>query len=712
MIKVTAVAVAMFTLFSLEGCASSGSAGGERDSAVPISRAAGKVGPPKDDRAPGNTPIPFGVTGLIPKDPDPLPYLQYADRERSRKILDCREMILAEFIEYGEDEDYPVIPEEKYELSVRPLFTMERNLGRRRTKWHFFWWGHSFSSEEHHRTIGFPLFVHNNRQRGDDKEDWDTWVFPFFFFGNSADKGPYCMVFPIGGKTEGLFGLRELWIWGGILYVSSEDSDRTIYGDLPNNDPNAPGMTCRSVVWPFFTYGKSPDGHRRFLRIFPFIHDYKFNAEQRERYRERYGDYPMYGRDRVAFPWPLFWYQREYFNTARYPDQSTLSFNLLGVLQWRRWPWAGKTSAGLFFIHTYDDRRNPKLNSRAWALWPFFTYKKYLSDGSALLSRDDIGDYRAACEKIVSDGNAGMRTPAGLTWEVMKPEQRELALAIAGGKNPDKKEKSEIVYAVNTVIDRPDFHKNVRIENSAVDYDVQDIVERTPATRTKSEKECLQYYHRLLLEEDFGGIVGECARKKFYFWPLFGYDSRRNPEHYYILWPFGWYRKNRWENGVTQRLVNALPFYWHYKYKYPDGTRADHYKYRPFFGMYRNRDGDVWMESISFLPHTAVDHRQQGWGKMLSPFLTIFYYTNRADGSDSKFRLLMNMFQFDKAGDRTFNQVTPLFSWGDLGEKAYRWDVLYGLTGWTQTAEQNTLRLFWLPISWNRDQTNRSESIE
>jgi hypothetical protein len=78
-------------------------------------------------------------------------------------------------------------------------------------------------------------------------------VFPVVFWGSVPQEGPYFAVFPLGGVTHR--------IWGDTFtFVAFPLWSRYRFRQYVRYD----------VLWPFFSWGGTPDGLRRTVRVWPF----------------------------------------------------------------------------------------------------------------------------------------------------------------------------------------------------------------------------------------------------------------------------------------------------------------------------------------------------------------------------------------------------------------------------------------------------------
>jgi hypothetical protein len=94
-------------------------------------------------------------------------------------------------------------------------------------------------------------------------------------WGRDDENGPYFAVIPLGGVTHGVIG--DTWSFVLFPLYSHYRHGNYVRDDAP---------------WPFFGYGRTPDGMRHMYRLWPFY------VYQRQ-------DYPGDARSRQDLPWPL-----------------------------------------------------------------------------------------------------------------------------------------------------------------------------------------------------------------------------------------------------------------------------------------------------------------------------------------------------------------------------------------------------------------------
>jgi hypothetical protein len=143
-----------------------------------------------------------------------------------------------------------------YFHTLRPLYNYEHDQAKLQSRLQYLWplglqanfegqsWLHRF----------WPIFQHSETLHGgSDDKTVHGWVLPFFFWGSDPDEGPYFGFFPIGGVTHEIFGDTFSWVAFPLFsYYRQEEFKRY------------------NILWPFFSYGSTPDGDKKSVRVWPF----------------------------------------------------------------------------------------------------------------------------------------------------------------------------------------------------------------------------------------------------------------------------------------------------------------------------------------------------------------------------------------------------------------------------------------------------------
>ena len=140
---------------------------------------------------------------------------------------------------------------------VRPLYNYESKDEGVDTRLQYLWPLGVFYNREgdvwQHRL--FPFFSHHSLTSQRTAEDTVSgWVFPILWWGDRPEQGGgYFAVFPLGGVMKGILG-------DSLTFVLFPLFSRYKRGDYIRYD----------FLWPFFSWGSTPDGRRTTFRAWPF----------------------------------------------------------------------------------------------------------------------------------------------------------------------------------------------------------------------------------------------------------------------------------------------------------------------------------------------------------------------------------------------------------------------------------------------------------
>lgn len=172
---------------------------------------------------------------------------------RETRVVDGRPVTRVDLIgplfsiENGPDRLYHVL---------RPLYNYERNKVDGASRTQFLWPLGLSRNRPGEQTLArfLPLFQHVTTQRKETGEKTTHgMVIPLAFWGNVAGLGPYFAVFPLGGTTHRLFGdTCNFVVFPLYCYYRFGDYERY------------------NVLWPIVSWGRTPDGRRKSLRVWPF----------------------------------------------------------------------------------------------------------------------------------------------------------------------------------------------------------------------------------------------------------------------------------------------------------------------------------------------------------------------------------------------------------------------------------------------------------
>jgi len=267
--------------------------------------------------------------------------------------------------------------------ALRPLYNLESRPEEGYFRVQYLWpFGLQYSQEgETWQHRFWPLFNHSVKWRLISGEKVTSGVlFPFFWWGSRPPQGAYFAVFPLGGVLRGVLGDRFTFLLFPLASVYHK-------GDYRRYD----------LLWPFISFGGSPDGRRRVLRLWPlFVYQYRqdryrrhyllwpfirWGSERKGRYVHRYvGVFPFYAGKTAYDPdGRVVAYQRQYLLVTRRWDsrpehrRQGWSF-LLSLLRYESTPQKEELRFLPFFWrqawYARSDREPGPTRTRYILLWP------------------------------------------------------------------------------------------------------------------------------------------------------------------------------------------------------------------------------------------------------------------------------------------------------------------------------------------------------
>ena len=172
---------------------------------------------------------------------------------------------------------------------VRPLYNYESKDEGVHSRLQYLWplgvfyrregdvWQHRF----------FPIFsYHSLESQETGGETVNGWVFPILFWGSRPEQGDgYFAVFPVGGVLKGILGDSFSFVLFP-LFSQYKSGDYTRY----------------DVLWPFFSWGSTPDGKRTTFRAWPFY----VHKRDQGKFERHYVMWPFvrWGRHSMQSPYP------------------------------------------------------------------------------------------------------------------------------------------------------------------------------------------------------------------------------------------------------------------------------------------------------------------------------------------------------------------------------------------------------------------------
>jgi len=171
----------------------------------------------------------------------------------------------------------------------------------------------------------YPFFSERRRVDRRGFIDYDLAIYPFVWYGTSADEGSYLAILPFGGTLKGFLGKDEIRIAMFPLYAWTRDKE----------------FQSTHILFPFVNFVEG-GGYSGF-RVFPFYGHYeKVDRDGR----------PVYERSFAL--WPFVTWQRNALNSSR-PSET------------------------LFIFPFYGRIDTPNTHQRT-VLWPFFRYSENTRD--------------------------------------------------------------------------------------------------------------------------------------------------------------------------------------------------------------------------------------------------------------------------------------------------------------------------------------------
>jgi len=241
---------------------------------------------------------------------------------------------------------------------VRPLYNYESDASGQRWRVQYLWpfglHGKRDNGELYSRF--FPLVSHSRTwSASHGRHRTHGFIFPFVWWGDHAELGPYFALFPVGGVTHAVLG--HTWSFLAFPLFSHYRRGTFVRNDFP---------------WPFFGYGSSPDGKQKMIRLWPLY------------VGQRYEDAAL-TRSTTDLLWPLVRWGRmdkggkhhfkmlkiaPFFSTVGvYDRQGRKVSSRTKVLGTGRWPQGWSALWGMVGSESSARRDNRRF-------FPFYVYKR------------------------------------------------------------------------------------------------------------------------------------------------------------------------------------------------------------------------------------------------------------------------------------------------------------------------------------------------
>jgi hypothetical protein len=241
-------------------------------------------------------------------------------------------------------------PERHYH-AVRPLWNYEEKRDGSFEQAQFIWpLGLYRKDGDMEKLVRFIPIFHHGGKRSTVTGDWETqgFVFPLAYWGRvrKGEKhgGRYFALFPIGGVIRQLFVDRFRFVLFPIW-------SQTNAGEYSRHD----------VLWPIVSWGGTPDGKRRVLRVWPFyVHKHK-----RGFWEQNWVLWPfvLWGKEDLNSRYPKRYWGFFPFYVSKYSedkDRNTVAYD-------RR---------VLYFLFVRRKDRRTKHELSSWAiLWPLTNFE-------------------------------------------------------------------------------------------------------------------------------------------------------------------------------------------------------------------------------------------------------------------------------------------------------------------------------------------------
>jgi hypothetical protein len=203
--------------------------------------------------------------------------------------------------------------------------------------------------------------------------------------------------------------------------------------------------------------------------------------------------------------------------------------------------------------------------------------------------------------------------------------------------------------------------------------------------------------------------IGWGETRRFYLWPLYGYQRRTGTEKEFVGWPIFWRERTDRPNAVFRRWA-AIPFLQIERETTrraapgTDPVRSRYLRAWPLF-VHEQRGAESRWRAPVLLPFRDPPPIERNW----APLWTLFERTSRDGRTDTE--LLWGVFRRQYRGaEGVRTSVFPLIEWGrrpppegDGPAQSYG-SLLKGLIGWESTGAQRRLRMLYVfRFSWNSE---------
>ncbi|MDP6438587.1 MAG: hypothetical protein QGH74_03035 [Candidatus Brocadiia bacterium] len=228
--------------------------------------------------------------------------------------------------------------------ALRPLYNYERLSADGSSRVQFLWPLGLVGSRANDRTLWrlWPLFQHiTTTRRNTGEKTTHGMIIPLVFWGRTPEEGPYFALVPFGGVTHRLMG-------NTCAFVAFPLYNYYRLGEYKRHN----------VLWPLLSWGGTPDGKRRLLRLWPlYVRDRLENPDGRS-YEHNYVLWFLLRWGQQAWGPPGRQHERRYVSVFPfYADQAVRDSSGELLAHRRRY---------FLFDQSYDNRE--KKEGKGWSL--------------------------------------------------------------------------------------------------------------------------------------------------------------------------------------------------------------------------------------------------------------------------------------------------------------------------------------------------------
>ena len=123
---------------------------------------------------------------------------------------------------------------------------------------------------------------------------------------------------------------------------------------------------------------------------------------------------------------------------------------------------------------------------------------------AARLAERDILDWPALCSKLAAGGKADAPSPARRIWQLLPEEARALARSAAGGTELERKQRTDLLAALNAVVRDRSFHDAAHFAGLELSREASELLAQP---RAELWPEHVQRLNRLLFEAAFPDAI-------------------------------------------------------------------------------------------------------------------------------------------------------------------------------------------------------------